>query len=67
MIQGGTVRRADHAIDSIFLDRWSPRAMSGEPLSLEELLSLFEAARWAPSSGNEQPWRMLFARRDTPE
>ncbi|MHB1539929.1 MAG: nitroreductase family protein [Steroidobacteraceae bacterium] len=67
MIQGSTVRRADHTIDRIFLDRWSPRAMSGEPLSHEELLSLFEAARWAPSSGNGQPWRILFARRDTPE
>jgi nitroreductase len=67
MIQGSSVRRADHAIDSQFLDRWSPRAMSGEPLAREELLSLFEAARWAPSSGNAQPWRMLFALRDTPE
>ncbi len=67
MIKGSTVRRADHAIDSVFVDRWSPRAMSGEPLSHEELLSLFEAARWAPSSGNGQPWRILFARRDTPE
>lgn len=67
MIRGSAARRADHAIDSVFLDRWSPRAMSGEPISLEELLSIFEAARWAPSSGNAQPWRMLFARRDTPE
>ena len=67
MITGSSVRRADHPIDTLFLDRWSPRAMSGEPLSSEELASLFEAARWAPSSGNQQPWRMLFARRDTPE
>ena len=67
MIKGSTVRQADHAIDRQFLDRWSPRAMSGEALSVDELLSLFEAARWAPSSGNAQPWRMLFARRDTPE
>jgi nitroreductase len=67
MIEGSTVRRADHVIDGQFLNRWSPRAMSGEALSVDELLSLFEAARWAPSSGNVQPWRMLFARRDTPE
>lgn len=67
MIKGSVIRRADHAIDGLFLDRWSPRAMSGEPLSHEELLSLFEAARWAPSSANIQPWRMLFARRDTPQ
>ncbi len=67
MITGSSVRKSAHPIDRQFLDRWSPRAMSGEPLSREELLSLFEAARWAPSSGNQQPWRMLFARRDTPE
>ncbi len=41
--------------------------MSGEPISDEELLRLFEAARWAPSAGNLQPWRFLYARRDTPE
>jgi nitroreductase len=40
--------------------------MSGEPLRDEELFALFEAARWAPSSGNSQPWRVLYARRDTP-
>ena len=67
MITGSSVRQSAHPIDRQFLDRWSPRAMSGESLSREELLSLFEAARWAPSSGNQQPWRMLFARRDTPE
>lgn len=40
--------------------------MSGEPLTDAELLTLLEAARWAPSSGNSQPWRFLYARRDTP-
>jgi nitroreductase len=40
--------------------------MSGEPLTEEELLTLFEAARWAPSTSNEQEWRFLYARRDTP-
>ena len=39
--------------------------MTGEPIELDELLTLFEAARWAPSSGNSQPWRFLYARRDT--
>ena len=39
--------------------------MSGEPIDVADLLVLFEAARWAPSSGNSQPWRFLFARRDT--
>lgn len=40
--------------------------MTGESISQDELLTLFEAARWAPSSGNQQPWRMLYAHRDTP-
>lgn len=40
--------------------------MSGEPVTEEELLSVFEAARWAPSTYNEQEWRFLYARRDTP-
>jgi len=39
--------------------------MSGEPIAEEELFTLFEAARWAPSSFNNQPWRILYARRDT--
>ena len=59
-------RKADHPIEGIFLRRWSPRAMSGEPLTGEEIMSLFEAARWAPSTYNEQEWRFLYARRDTP-
>jgi nitroreductase len=59
-------RRADLPIEPLFVRRWSPRAMSGEPLSEEEMLTLFEAARWAPSTYNEQEWRFLYARRDTP-
>lgn len=59
-------RTADHDIESIFLKRWSPRAMNGEPLSDGELRRLFEAARWAPSTYNEQEWRFCYARRDTP-
>ena len=59
-------RSADHPIQPIFLQRWSPRAMSGESISDGELLTLFEAARWAPSTYNEQEWRFLYARRDTP-
>jgi nitroreductase len=59
-------RRADHAIDPLFLKRWSPRAMNGEPLGDEQLMTLFEAARWAPSTYNEQEWRFLYAKRGTP-
>jgi len=40
--------------------------MSGEVLAKPELMALFEAAKWAPSSSNEQPWRFIFAQRDTP-
>jgi nitroreductase len=65
MIKGSEKRKADHPIDDIFLNRWSPRAMTGEPISEEELRVLFEAARWAPSSYNNQPWRFLYARRDS--
>jgi nitroreductase len=65
MIKGSEVRRSDYPIDPLFLDRWSPRAMSGEEITETELLTLFEAARWAPSSYNGQPWRILYARRDT--
>jgi nitroreductase len=66
MKKGTETRKADYPIDPLFLDRWSPRAMSGEPLSEKELFTLFEAARWAPSSFNGQPWRIFYARRDTP-
>lgn len=59
-------RQTQYDIDDLFLCRWSPRALSGEALTEEELMSLFEAARWAPSSYNGQPWRFLYARRGTP-
>ena len=56
-------RQPERPIEPIFLRRWSPRALSGEPLTDDELLTLFEAARWAPSTYNEQEWRFLYARR----
>jgi nitroreductase len=67
MIDGSEKRMPEtqYPVDELFLDRWSPRALSGESISEEELMTLFEAARWAPSSYNNQPWRMLYARRDT--
>ncbi len=58
-------RSTDHEVEPIFPRRWSPRAMTGEAVSNAELMRLFEAARWAPSSYNEQPWRFLYAHRDT--
>ncbi len=65
MIKGSEKRRAGHPIGLVFVDRWSPRAMSGEEIPKEELLTLFEAARWAPSSMNNQPWRILYVSRGT--
>jgi nitroreductase len=59
-------RTPDYPIESIFIDRWSPRAMTGESLTERELLTLFEAARWAPSTYNEQEWRFLYATREGP-
>jgi nitroreductase len=59
-------RKPEHAIDSLFLRRWSPRAMTGHPVSPADLDRLFEAARWAPSTYNEQEWRFLYAHRNTP-
>lgn len=53
------------AIHPLIKKRWSPRAMSSEPLSDEDMQSLFEAARWAPSSFNEQPWRFILCKAKT--
>lgn len=58
-------RTADHPIDRQFLDRWSPRAFTDDALPEATLLTFFEAARWAPSSYNSQPWRFVYARRGT--
>lgn len=59
-------RNPTHPVDPLFPNRWSPRAMSGEEITEAELLTLFEAARWAPSSNNNQPWRFFYGRRNTP-
>jgi nitroreductase len=59
-------RTADYDIEPLFLERWSPRAFTGDEIPVAELAALFEAARWAPSSYNSQPWRLLYARRGTP-
>ena len=50
-------------IDPIFIDRWSPRGFSDAEIAPVTLDTLFEAARWAPSAFNSQPWRFLYARR----
>ncbi len=56
--------RADHDVLDVIRHRWSPRAFDpNRAVPLAELARLFEAARWAPSSGNTQPWRFLVADR----
>lgn len=57
-------RTADHPIEPIFLDRWSPRAFDGTSMPESDLLTIVEAARWAPSAFNVQPWRFLYSHRD---
>jgi nitroreductase len=56
-------RAAATPVSSLFLTRWSARAMTGEPIPDEILFALFEAARYAPSSYNSQPWRFAYAKR----
>jgi nitroreductase len=56
-------RSPDHRVDPLFLERWSPRAFDGSGIPDADLMSLFEAARWAPSAFNSQPWLFLYAKR----
>jgi nitroreductase len=58
-------RNVRYKINPIFIDRWSPRSMTGESIDDETLMSIFEAARWAPSSYNNQPWRFLYAKKNS--
>ena len=57
----------DHPIHKLIVSRWSPYSFSTRPIPREDLLAIFEAARWAASSFNEQPWRYLVAHRDQTE
>jgi nitroreductase len=57
-------RRAEASVDDSFLNRWSPRSFKSDPISEQELMSLFESSRWAPSCYNEQPWIYICAIRD---
>jgi len=59
-------RHADHPIHPVFTSRWSPRSFSDATITEEELLTLLEAARWAPSAFNAQPWRFSYALRGDP-
>jgi nitroreductase len=57
---------AQYPLDDLIRRRWSPRAFSSRPVEPENLWSLFEAARWAPSCFNEQPWALVYATKDQP-
>ncbi len=56
-------RQPDHPVDPQFPARWSPRSFTDKALSEADVMSLLEAARWAPSASNHQPWRLVWARR----
>src|SRR5437899_1135256 len=59
--------QTDYQIEEILRRRWSPRAFSDRLVEPEKMQSLFEAARWAPSSFNEQPWNFIVATKQKPE
>ena len=58
-------RKPEFPINSVFLNRKSAYSLTGESISHEQLMRLFEAARWAPSSYNGQPWRFIYATRES--
>jgi nitroreductase len=57
----------EHPVLDVIRSRWSPAIYSPQPVEPEKLLSILEAARWAPSSNNAQPWSFLVARKEEPE
>jgi hypothetical protein len=59
------IRFSDYKINSLLLNRWSPRSMSDEPIDETTLMSLFVVARWAQSSSNSHPWRFRYSTRES--
>lgn len=57
----------DHPINELISQRWSPYVYDGRPVSAADCASVFEAARWAASSYNEQPWAFIVATRENPD
>ena len=53
-------RTPEFPVDADFIQRWSPRSFTGKAMDRAELMSLFEAARWTPSTSNTQPWRFVY-------
>lgn len=60
-----TNRQSEYPISDLILHRWSPRSMTGDSISHNDLMTIFEAAKWAPSSYNNQPWRFIYATRES--
>ncbi|NHB77462.1 nitroreductase family protein [Rhodobacter calidifons] len=60
-------RNPDHPVAPQFPARWSPRSFTDRALTEAEVMSLLEAARWAPSASNHQPWRFIWALRGEAE
>lgn len=65
VLPASRARRPEAEVDPLFLGRWSQRAFSSRPLTKQQIAALFEAARWAPSANNLQPWLFVYAQ--TPE
>jgi nitroreductase len=59
-------RQSDTGLHPIFLERWSPRSFDGAPVPKADLEAMLDAARWAPSAFNLQPWRFVTVNRDSP-
>lgn len=57
----------EYDVHQIIKERWSPRSFSDQEIKPDLIQQLFDAARWAPSSFNEQPWRFIYARKEEPE
>ncbi len=60
-------RTSEYPIDKQFLERWSPRAFSDRPVTQEQIMTIFDAAHWAPSASNLQPWRFFYGIRGDSE
>jgi len=56
-----------HPVHELIRRRWSPRAFASRPVDAQTLGSLLEAARWAPSAMNEQPWTFIVATKEQPD
>lgn len=66
-MSNSNIRKSSYSVNDLIIQRWSSRALTSDGFTKEMLFSLFEAARWAPSSYNNQPWRFVYAMAHTQE